>query len=162
MDMKISGKAAALALVANIIAHPVQACWTANEQDAAKVANLTTMMMVSALRCRHGQDNFLTEYNMFIRHNNSVLGTQNAAIQSHFARFNGAKAAESAMDRFVIGIANNYGAGHPTMGCGALRQLAITLSEQTHSAEALVLLAEAHIENMPLPGGVCAVTIASK
>lgn len=160
--MKISGKVAALALAATMVAHPAQACWTGIEQDAAKVANLNTMMMVSALRCRNGQDNFLTEYNMFVRHNNSVLGAQNATVRSHFVRINGARAAESAMDRFVIGIANNYGAGHDTMGCSQLRQLAVELSEKGHSAASLLSLAEASIERIPLPGGSCPVTIAAK
>jgi hypothetical protein len=162
LDMKISGKVAATVLAAMSVANPAQACWTGIEQDAAKVANLNTMMMVSALRCRNGKDNFLTEYNMFVRHNNSLLGAQNAALRSHFARINGAKAADSAMDRFVIGIANNYGAGHDTMGCGQLRQLAVTLSEKGHSAGSLLSLAEASIEKIPLPGGACPVNIASK
>jgi hypothetical protein len=160
--MKISGKVAALALAATMATHPAQACWTGIEQDAAKVANLNTMMMVSALRCRNGQDNFLAEYNIFVRQNNTVLGAQNATIRSHFARINGARAAESAMDRFVIGIANNYGAGHDSMDCAQLKQLAVTLTEKGHSASTLISLAEANVESIPLPGGTCPVTIAVK
>ncbi len=160
--MKISGKAAALALAAMLIAQPAQACWTEKEQDAAKLANLNMMMMVSALRCRNGADNFLDKYNQFVRLYNPLLGSHNATIRSHFARTNGARAAEAASDRFVIGIANNYGAGHDSMDCGELRSLASTLSERGHDAASLLALADATIETIPLPGGACPVVIASK
>jgi hypothetical protein len=160
--MKISGKAAALALAATIVAHPTQACWTGIEQEAAKLANLNMMMMVSALRCRNGADNFLSEYNQFVRLYNPVLGSHNATMRSHFARIDGSRAADAAMDRFVIGIANNYGAGHESMGCSELRQLAVTLSEKEHSAASLLSLADAHVEAIPLPGGTCRVAIASR
>jgi hypothetical protein len=160
--MKISGKVAALALAAMMAAGPAQACWTSAEQDAAKVANLNTMMMVSALRCRHGQDNFLSEYNQFVKVHNPVLGSQNAAVRQHFARTGGTRGADAALDRFVIAIANHYGAGHSSMGCGQLKLLAGELAARTHNSASLVVLAEANIESIPLPGGSCPITIAAK
>jgi hypothetical protein len=153
---------AALALAATMAANPAQACWTSMEEDAAKVANLNTMMMVSALRCRHGQDNFLAEYNQFVKAHNSVLGSQNAAVRSHFARVGGVRGAEAALDKFVIGIANHYGAGHETLGCAQLKQLAGELAYNSHNSASLVMLADAKIEAVPLPGGTCPVSIASK
>jgi hypothetical protein len=160
--MTISGKMAALALAVTMVANPAQACWTSIEHDAAKVANLNTMMMVSALRCRYGQDNFLSEYNQFVRTHNHLLGSQNAAVRSHFARMNGAKGADSALDRFVIGIANHYGAGHKSLGCIELKQLARELASKSHDGASLLALAETNIEAVPLPGGTCPVSIAAK
>jgi hypothetical protein len=161
--MTKTGKLAALiALAATMVAHPAQACWTNSEQDAAKVANLNMMMMVSALRCRHGQDNFLNEYNRFVSSNNAVLGSQNAAVRSHFARINGSKGADAAMDKFVIGIANNYGGGHESLGCAQLKVIAGDLAKKGHSASSLLAIADGNVEDIQLPGGACPVTIASK
>lgn len=160
--MKISGKVAALALAAMMVANPAQACWTNAEQDAAKVANLNMLMMVSALRCRAGQDNFLAEYNRFVSLNNGAIGAQNAAVKAHFARTDGARAAEGAADRFIINIANHYGGGHRTLGCAELRQVAGELAQPGHDARSLLSIAELHVEEVGLPGGLCPVTIASK
>jgi hypothetical protein len=161
--MTKTGKVAALmALAATMVANPAQACWTNAEQDAAKVANLNMMMMVSALRCRNGQDDFLADYNRFVKTNNPVIGAQNATVRSRFARVNGAKAADAAMDKFVIGIANSYGGGHESKGCGQLKVIARDLAQKSHSANSLLSIAEANIEAYPLPGGACPVNIASK
>lgn len=160
--MKIAGKVAALALAATMTANPVQACWTNAEAEAADVANLNMMMMVSALRCRMGQDNFLDEYNRFVVQNNPLIGAQNAKMKAHFARINGAGAAEGAMDRFVIGIANNYGGGHESMGCTQLKMLAGELAYGNHTAASLQVLARTYVEAIPLPGGECPVAIAVK
>lgn len=161
--MKRTGKLAALAALATMIfAQPAQACWTNSEQDAAKVANLNMMMMVTALRCRKGQDDFLADYNRFVKNNNPVIGAQNAAVRSHFARINGAKSADGAMDRFVIGLANNYGGGHEGLGCGQLKDIARTLAQKNHSAASLLDIAEANVEKYPLPGGLCPIKVAAK
>jgi hypothetical protein len=161
--MKISGKVAAVvALAATMAASPAQACWTNAERDAAQVANLNMMMMVTALRCRGGKDNFLNEYNRFVKSNNPVLGAQNAAVRGHFARLHGHKAADSAMDKYIIALANNYGGGHEGKGCGQLKEIAGQLAHKGHSAASLLAIAEANVEKQPLPGGMCRVHIAAK
>jgi hypothetical protein len=161
--MRISGKIAGfLALAATMTANPAHACWTNAERDAAQVANLNMMMMVTALRCRKGGDNFLNDYNRFVKTNNAVLGAQNATVRSHFARLNGAKGAESAMDKYIIGLANNYGSGHESKGCGQLKSIASQLAQKSHSAASLLAIAEANVEKMPLPGGACSKNITSK
>jgi hypothetical protein len=160
--MKRTGKAAALALAAVLIVNPAQACWTNVEADAAKIANLNMMMMVSALRCRSGPDNFLNEYNRFVKANNDVLGSQNATMKGHFARVAGANAAEGAMDKYIIGLANNYGSGHKSMGCAELKELASDMAAKSHSTDALLAMATRNIEQLPLPGGSCPIIIASR
>lgn len=157
------GKAAALcALAAMIIASPAQACWTNAEQDAAKVANLNMMMMVSALRCRKGADDFLGDYNQFVKNNNAVIGSQNAAVRAHFARINGGGNADAAMDRFIIGIANSYGGGHDRLGCGELKVVAQDLSRHGHNAGSLLVIANQNVSEFALAGGKCSINIASK
>ena len=160
--MKYRGKVAALALAATVVAHPAQACWTSSEVDAAKVANLNMMMMVSALRCRSGQDNFLAEYNSFVALNNGTIGAQNAAVRSHFARMDGNAMAERSMDRFIINIANHYGSGHKTLGCAELHRVAGALAQPGHDGRSLLAIAELNVEEVPLPGDRCPVVIASK
>jgi hypothetical protein len=161
--MRVPGKVAAFfALAATMAANPAQACWTNAEHDAAQVANLNMMMMVTALRCRNGKDNFLNEYNRFVKSNNPVLGAQNATVRSHFARLNGAKGADSAMDKYIISLANSYGSGHDSKGCGQLKVIAGQLAQKNHNAASLLAIAEANVDKQPLPGGMCKVSVATK
>jgi hypothetical protein len=158
-----TGKAAALcALAAMIMVSPAQACWTSAEQDAAKVANLNMMMMVSALRCRKGPDDFLADYNRFVTNNNPVIGSQNAAVRSHFARINGNGNADAAMDKFIIGIANSYGGGHQWLGCAQLKLVAQDISLDNHTAGSLLVIAKETVDELPLSGGNCPIIIASR
>ena len=161
--MTRTGKVAALCVLAAMtIATPAQACWTSAEQDAAKVANLNMMMMVSALRCRKGPDDFLADYNRFVKNNNPVIGSQNAAVRNHFARTNGNGNADLAMDKFIIGIANSYGGGHGWLGCAQLKLVAQDLSLNGHNVGSLLVIAKETVDEVPLSGGNCPVNIASR
>lgn len=158
-----TGKVAALcALAATMMAGQAQACWTSAEQDAAKVANLNMMMMVSALRCRKGPSDFLADYNRFVKINNPLIGSQNAAVRSHFARIGGNGNADAAMDKFIIGIANSYGGGHDRLGCGELKMVAQDLSRNGHNTGSLLAIAKENVDEFPLAGGNCPVNIASR
>lgn len=157
------GKAAALCtLAATLTAGSAQACWTNAEQDAAKVANLNMMMMVSALRCRKGPDDFLAEYNRFVVQNNPVIGAQNAAVREHFARDTGVSNADAAMDKFIIAIANSYGGGHDRLGCSELKMVAQDLSRSGHTVGSLLAIARENVDAAPLSGGSCQVNVASR
>lgn len=161
--MKFSGKfAATAAFFGMIMAQPAQACWSDTEAKAASVANLNMMMMVTALRCRNGASNFLPEYNRFVKSNNPVLGAQNAIIKARFARLNGAKGAEGAMDRFTIGLANHYGTGHASMGCSELKTLAAELANRSRDADSLIALADRNAGIPHLQGGQCSTRIAAR
>jgi hypothetical protein len=163
MNMKTTGKfAAGAAFFGMVLAQPAQACWSEVEVKAAGVANLNMMMMVTALRCRSGKDNFLPEYNRFVKSNNPVLGAQNAIIKARFARLNGAKGAEGAMDRFTIGLANHYGTGHASMGCSQLKSLAADLASRSRDSDSLIDLADRSAGTPQLPGGQCPTRIAAR
>jgi hypothetical protein len=141
---------------------PAQACWDDAAQDAAKISNLNMMLMVTALRCRNGQDNFLAQYNKFVRANNALLGSQNSLIRAQFARTLGANGAEAALDKLATGYANSYGAGHPTMGCKELKALATRVADEKQGAASLSAIADRTIGNSTLPGGRCNTSIASR
>jgi hypothetical protein len=156
---KLAAMSAAMGLLA---AQPAQACWTDSEAQAASVANLNMMMMVTALRCRKGPDNFLAEYNRFVTGNNAALGAQNAVIKARFARLNGVKASEGAMDRFTIGLANHYGTGHGEMGCKELKNLASELAAKKRDSASLIGIAELKAGLPTLPGGTCGTRVAAR
>ncbi len=155
-------QAALVAAIVTASAQPAQACWSSAGQDAVKIKHLNTMLMVTALRCRGGSDNFLPQYNRFVTNNSALIGSQNNLIKSHLAQTTGARGAENALDRMSIGFANSYGTGHASMNCRELKQLASDLSAQHHGVATLAAAAERHINASPLPGGACSVRIATR
>jgi hypothetical protein len=159
---KWTGGLAISAAVSLIFAAPAQACWSNAEEDAAKIANLNQMMMVSALRCRFGKENFLSDYNRFVKSNNGLLGDQNAVIKSRFARVSGAATAERELDRYSIGLANRYGGGVEGLDCVQLQNIAHRLANDRFNASSLAAFADQNADLPKLPGGSCGVTIASR
>ena len=153
------------ALFATVIAlstQPAQACWDNAAQNAAKISNLNMMLMVTALRCRGGNDNFLAQYNKFVKINNALLGSQNSLIRAQFAKTIGANGAESALDKLATGYANIYGAGHPNMDCNALKALAMRVAEEKQDVASLSAIADRAVANSALPGGRCPTSIAAR
>ena len=156
----IARKAVLAAVIAIASVQPAQACWSSAGQDAVKIKHLNTMLMVTALRCRGGADNFLSQYNRFVTNNSTLIGTQNNLIKSHLAQSVGARGAEGALDRMSIGFANSYGTGHRTMNCSQLKQLASDLASEKHGVATLAMAADQAVGNTSLPGGACPVRIA--
>ena len=62
---------------------PANACLNDAGQDAVKITHLNMMLLVTALRCRGGADNFLPEYNRFVVNNSEILGNQGKLIKTH-------------------------------------------------------------------------------
>ena len=120
------------------------------------------MLLVTALRCRGGVDNFLPEYNRFVVNNSSLIGAQGKLIKSHLAQTEGVRGAEGALDRMSIGFANSYGTGHRTMSCGQLKMLASDLASQQQGVATLTVAADGAVGETPLPGGICPVRMATR
>ncbi len=158
----IIGKIALAAVVTTAAVQPAQACWNVAGQDAVKITHLNTMLLVTALRCRSGADNFLPEYNRFVVNNSSLIGNQGKVIKTHFAATHGAKGAEGALDRMSIGFANSYGTGHRNMDCRELKMLAGGLASKKHGVATLAQAADMAVGQTRLPGGVCPVRIAAR
>jgi hypothetical protein len=163
VEMRGIFKKAALAAVMTIASvQPAQACWDNAGQNAVKIKHLNTMLMVTALRCRGGADNFLPQYNRFVTNNSALIGSQNKLIKAQLAQSSGSKGAEGALDRMSIGFANTYGTGHKSMGCRELKQLAADLSSEQQGVATLTLAADQAVGETRLPGGVCAARIARR
>jgi hypothetical protein len=155
-------KIIAAIMAASIFCQPAQACWDNLAVQAASIRHLDAMLMVTALRCRTGRDNFLSEYNAFITANNTVLGSQNAQLKLHFVKTVGSKSAENAADHFTIQISNRYGAGNSNMNCHQLKALAGQLASRSHEVFELAAVADKMVGMPELVGGRCHAQIASR
>jgi hypothetical protein len=158
----IIAKIAFIAIMTSVAAKPAGACWNSTGQDAIKITHLNTMLLVTALRCRGGRDNFLPDYNRFVLNNSSLIGAQSKVIKAHLAKTYGAQGAEGALDRMAIGFANSYGTGHRNMSCGQLKALAFELASRTQGVSTLTVVADASVGETPLPGGICPVRMATR
>ncbi len=159
---KGKGSLVAAMLGLSLVATPAQACWTSAEQDAARIANMNQMLMVSALRCRFGKNNFLDSYNKFVTRNNGLLASQHQLIKSHYAKTMGEKGAVAQLDRFMIGLANHYGGGMGNPDCASLESFSHHLSRERHDSISLARLAEEQVGLPKQAMGACGVTIASR
>ncbi|CAN1519773.1 hypothetical protein MCEREM21A_01058 [Sphingomonadaceae bacterium] len=159
---KFTASIAAVLLTASLVATPAQACWTNAEQDAARIANMNQMLMVSALRCRFGSDNFLSDYNRFVRQNNDLLASQHNIIKARYARTMGEKAAFEELDRFMIALSNYYGGGNGSPDCAKLAKLSNELSRVWQEASALARLADEIVGVPRQAAHNCSVAIASR
>ena len=144
--------AAGLAAAALLAGAPAAA-----QQDLAsaeKLRRLDIMLMVTALRCRFGVDNFQADYEAFSARHLSTLNAAGRRLTQELSARHGAQGARRALDRLMTGMANSYGMGHPTMDCGQLRQAAHGLAYETQSADlaaaADVLLAGSAREDLYL------------
>jgi hypothetical protein len=145
-----------------IIAAPAQAsCWKADQVAAAKVRDLETMLMVSALRCR-AQGNMLARYNKFVVQARPALTQVNDTLRTHFAESVGSGRALNAYDGYVTRIANRYGAGADGLSCSDLSSITDAAVSERPSFQALAALAErAGVEPL-LDGGSCSVSYARR
>ncbi|HMS21030.1 hypothetical protein [uncultured Sphingorhabdus sp.] len=159
---KFTGSIAAVLLAVSLVATPAQACWNNAEQDAARIANMNQMLMVSALRCRFGKQNFLSDYNKFIRFNNDVLASQHHLIKARYARTMGDKAAFAELDRFIISLSNYYGGGHGDPDCAELEKLSKQLAVGRHDVNTLAQMADRVVGVPKQAAQACSVSIAAR
>jgi hypothetical protein len=138
--------AAALAAAALLAGTPAAA--QSDLASAEKLRRLDIMLMVTALRCRFGADNFQADYEAFsARH----LGTLNAAardLTQALSASYGAQGARRALDRLSTSMANGYGMGHPTMDCAQLKHATQELAYATASND-LVAAADTLLAGSP-------------
>jgi hypothetical protein len=145
-----------------IIAAPAQAsCWKADQVAAAKVRDLETMLMVSALRCR-AQGNMLARYNKFVVQARPALMQVNDTLRAHFAESVGAGRSLNAYDSYVTRIANRYGAGTDGLSCNDLSSITDAAVSERPSFQALAALADRAGVQPLLDGGACSVSYARR
>jgi hypothetical protein len=135
--------AAALAVAALLAGAPAAA--QSDLESAEKLRRLDIMLMVTALRCRFGADNFQPDYEAFSARHLTTLNAAASELRQALAAQHGTQGARRALDRLSTSMANGYGMGHPTMDCAELKQAAQGLAYETDSrnlvAAADVLLA---------------------
>lgn len=145
-----------------IVAAPAEAaCWKTDQVAAAKVRDLETMLMVSALRCR-GEGNILERYNKFVVKARSALTQVNNTLRVHFAESVGAGRALNAYDGYVTRVANRYGAGADGLSCNDLSSITDAAANETPSFDALAALAERAGVRPLLDGAPCPITMARR
>ncbi|HYD23507.1 MAG TPA: S-adenosyl-L-homocysteine hydrolase [Croceibacterium sp.] len=95
---------------------------------AEKLRRLDIMLMVTALRCRFGADDFQADYNAFAARHLETMNAAGRRLTQALAAQHGAQGARRALDRLSTRMANAYGMGHPTLGCAELKQATHELS----------------------------------
>ena len=135
------------------------ACYSAGSLPSAKLRHLDVMLMVSALRCRTGSDDFQADYERFVDHNRGALSAANHAMLDDLGARLGAARASAEMDRLSVTMANHYGGGNG-VGCHELRMVAQDLG-QTIEPAALADAAEALVGGAALEQA-CSADFASR
>jgi hypothetical protein len=158
MTMKNAFKRGVAALVlAAVSVTPAQAaCWNDAAVSAAKVRDLETMLMVSALRCRAADNAMLKAYNRFVTQSRPALAAVNQTLRDHFAGSGGL----NAYDRYVTAIANRYGAGATGLGCDDMSSILSAAHAEGGSLAGLTRLANDAGVAPKLGGERCATTTA--
>jgi hypothetical protein len=162
--MKTAGLRAsllALGAAASFAVAPVAqaACFTEAALAPAKLRYLDVMLMVSALRCRTGADNFQEAYYDFLTAHRAELGRANHALLADFAARMGPARAPAEMDRTSVIIANHYGQDSG-VGCHELRMVTEGLAH-SHEPGALQEAADALVAGA-VADNACRVTLASR
>ena len=96
--------------------------------SAEKLRRLDIMLMVTGLRCRAGEDNFQPDFRAFEAHHLAELNTAQRQLRADWVKVMGAGGADKALDRMSVVMANQYGNGHPWLGCHELKGLAHDLA----------------------------------
>lgn len=128
--------------MAMLAATPAAACWSETAVAAAKVRDLETMLMVSALRCRFSGGDLLARYNSFVAASRPALVEVNDHLRQHFSEEVGRADALDAYDSYVTAVANRYGGGVDGVDCRDLEDVTTAAEAEGASFENLVALAE--------------------
>jgi len=93
----------------------------AGNGDAEKLRRLDIMLMVTSLRCRTTASNFQPEFQRFEASHLKELNAAAGQLRQSLASQYGATGATRALDRMSTTMANQYGQGHPWLGCAELK-----------------------------------------
>lgn len=146
-DMKIPTMIAAGLAAAAVMATatPAQATGLKTAEDLRK---LDIMLMVTSLRCRTGADNFQADYRKFSSNHLATLNSAGRQLRTNLQKQHGTKGAMRALDKMSVGMANEYGNGHPWLGCAQLKLVTKQLTEETNPQQ-LALAADELLRTRP-------------
>ena len=117
-------------------------------QTAEQLRKLDIMLMVTSLRCRTGADDFQADYRKFSASHLSTLNAAGRQLRAELQKKHGTKGAMRALDKMSVGMANEYGNGHPWLGCKQLKTVAQELSK-TKNPEQLAVAADELLRRAP-------------
>ncbi len=161
LDMRVNKSIGAVMVAATLMAaQPAQACWNKPEGDAVTLANFDMMLMVGALRCRKGTNNFLNQYSSYKQKFSPEISAGSKLLKESLGR-TGKNGAE-ALDKMKTEFANFYGGGHPDMGCAEMEKVAGQLLSADKSQASLLGIAEATVAKIPAAGERCEMKIARR
>lgn len=148
--MKSRTLLAALAALATAFAAPSTA-GAGEESRDEQVRRLDIMLMVTSLRCRMGADDFQPAYRSFSAAHLTALNASARRLEQGLVARYGAKGAKRALDRISVGMANEYGQGHPWLSCAQLKQVTGDLAK-SRDPQALTLAASELLGAAPRSG----------
>ena len=117
-----------------------------------QVRKLDIMLMVTSLRCRMGEHDFQPHYRKFSANHITALNHAARNLESGLVARHGKKGAKRALDRISVGMANQYGQGHPWLGCQELKEITHDLSKSKDS-NVLAQAADELLGPAPRSGG---------
>jgi hypothetical protein len=128
---------------------PAKACTGTAVDASAKVRELQSVLMVSALQCRHVEGlDMLSGYNQFIANQRSTLQRHNGQLRAYFVQASG-RAGLSAFDQYATRLANLYASTAQQQGfCDTMAQLMQAASAV--SPDALPQFAMAALPESPI------------
>jgi hypothetical protein len=95
---------AILALAAGAAAPVAAACWEPEEYEAARMRDLQTVLMVSALKCGRADPEMPGAYNKWVGRAKPKLLAGEQKLLAHFVR----EGDQSKYDKFTTALANRY------------------------------------------------------
>ena len=129
--MNVKGVAAGFAAMLLLFTVPAQA---AGMSQAEKLRRLDIMLMVTGLRCRTTAHNFQADYGRFTTNHIVELNAASRELKANLSKRYGAAGANRALDKLSVTMANDYGNGHPWLGCDQLKKVASGLASAKGSA----------------------------
>ena len=122
---RFSTLAAGIVAISLVVSAPAKAD---SMSGAEKLRRLDIMLMVTALRCRTTADGFQADYEAFSSNHLDELNGAARVLTEELAGRYGSAGATRALDRLSTTMANQYGQGHPWLGCHDLKQVAHDLA----------------------------------
>jgi len=148
---KFNKFAAVAAAVSTLAFVPQPAAAAVSPSDASKLRQLDIMLMVTSLRCRFGADNFQPDYERFAANQNPLMQDAFRSLQADYTARMGAARTKKALDSISVGMANQYGQGHPWLGCSDLKAMTQDLAG-TRDTIKLVAVADEVLAPSPRAG----------
>lgn len=149
--MKLTKTLAMAAAAAATILTPAPAL-AAGSADSENIRKLDIMLMVTSLRCRMGAHDFQPHYRQFSAAHLPTLNTAARDLEAGLTRKHGARGAKRALDRMSVGMANQYGKGHPWLECSELKEITTKLAASRDPSH-LKLAASELLAAAPMNGG---------